>query len=215
MNLLYTAHVPAGDGPFPTVVALHGWGASAHDLLGLAPVFPSGTLVLCPQGTVAFEVGPGMAGHGWFPLVSGQPVDPESFRRASTELRTFVEEAPDHLPIDREKTVVLGFSQGGVMGFDLTLRTPESFAGLVALSTWLPEPLAADFPQLETQRDFPILMLHGLKDSMVSLERARKSKDVLKAMGVGLDFQEFDMAHEIRPESLKAVLSWLEGRFGG
>ena len=37
MSLLYTAHVPAGDGPFPAIVALHGWGASAHDLLGLAP----------------------------------------------------------------------------------------------------------------------------------------------------------------------------------
>ena len=27
MELLYTAHVPPGEGPFPTIVALHGWGA--------------------------------------------------------------------------------------------------------------------------------------------------------------------------------------------
>ena len=38
MELLYTAHVPSGEGPFPTILALHGWGASAHDLLGLAPL---------------------------------------------------------------------------------------------------------------------------------------------------------------------------------
>jgi len=36
MELLHTAHGPAGDGPFPTIVALHGWGASAHDLLGFS-----------------------------------------------------------------------------------------------------------------------------------------------------------------------------------
>ena len=40
MDLLYTAHVPPGDGPFPTILALHGWGASGHDLLGLAPTPP-------------------------------------------------------------------------------------------------------------------------------------------------------------------------------
>ena len=54
MSLLYTAHVPAGDGPFPSIIALHGWGASAHDLLGLAPVLHGGrALVLCPEGPVA------------------------------------------------------------------------------------------------------------------------------------------------------------------
>ncbi|HKK53896.1 MAG TPA: hypothetical protein VKA74_20045, partial [Myxococcota bacterium] len=26
MELLHTAHVPAGAGPFPTILALHGWG---------------------------------------------------------------------------------------------------------------------------------------------------------------------------------------------
>jgi len=213
MNLLHTAHVPAGDGPFPTVLALHGWGASAHDLLGLAPVFPTGTLVLCPQGTVVFEAAPGMPGYGWFPLVPGQPVDPEAFRRASSELRAFVEAAPRHFPIDPAKVVVLGFSQGGVMGFDLVLRTPEAFAGSVALSTWLPESLAEDLPQLPAQRDFPVLMLHGRKDQMLEVERARKSQDVLEAIGVDLTYQEFEMAHEIRPEALKVVLAWLEKRF--
>ena len=74
MDLLYTAHVPAGDGPFPTVLALHGWGASAHDLLGLAPLLHGGeALVLCPQGPVSFEIQQGYRGYGWFPLASGNP----------------------------------------------------------------------------------------------------------------------------------------------
>ena len=42
MKLMHTAHIPAGDGPFPTIIALHGWGASAHDLLGLAPLLHGG-----------------------------------------------------------------------------------------------------------------------------------------------------------------------------
>ena len=57
MELLHTAYVPAGDGPFPTILALHGWGASAQDLIGLAPLLHGGeALVVCPQGPVAFEI---------------------------------------------------------------------------------------------------------------------------------------------------------------
>ena len=67
MELMHTAHVPSGDGPFPTIVLLHGWGANAHDLFGLAQLLHAGqAVVLCPQGPLSFEVGPGFTGYGWF-----------------------------------------------------------------------------------------------------------------------------------------------------
>jgi len=74
VDLLYTAHVPSGEGPHPTLLMLHGWGASAHDLIGLAPAVHGGNaLILCPQGSLAFQAGPGMVGYGWFPLSQEQP----------------------------------------------------------------------------------------------------------------------------------------------
>ena len=36
MQLIHTIFEPKGEGPHPTILALHGWGASALDLLGLA-----------------------------------------------------------------------------------------------------------------------------------------------------------------------------------
>src|SRR5512139_2188980 len=94
MELLHTAHVPAGEGPFPTVVALHGWGASAHDLLGLAPFLHGGeALVLCPQGPVAFEVGPGMRGHGWFPIDPSRRFDVAGFAKGVAALKAFLDAA--------------------------------------------------------------------------------------------------------------------------
>ena len=87
MQILHTAHVPAGDGPFPTIFALHGWGASAHDLLGLAPFLLRGeALVLCPQGAIEVPVGPGVPGYGWFPITEGGPLDPEAFTAAAESL---------------------------------------------------------------------------------------------------------------------------------
>lgn len=209
MTLLHTLHVPEGSGPFPTLLALHGWGASAHDLLGLAPLLPGNMMAVCPQGQVAVPIGPGQHGYGWFPLVPGQPPDPRAFLRGATELRGFVEIALERYPVDRRRVVGLGFSQGGLMAIDLVLRETERFAGLIVLSSWLPEILAANLPRREAHAGFPVLVIHGTRDPLVDVARARESQKLLADFGVHLTYEEFEMAHEIRPEALRKVIGWL------
>ena len=183
MSLLHTVHVPAGDGPFATVVALHGWGASALDLLGLAPLLHGGNaLVLCPEGPVEVSIGPGLVGHGWFPLEPGQPPDPEEFRKGAQALREFFDMARERYPVDPERIVLLGFSQGGAMAYEWALSEPESVAGLVALSTWLPEPLASAIGKRPGQETLPVLVLHGTEDSMVAVDMARASRERLREL---------------------------------
>lgn len=210
MNLLYTAHVPAGDGPFPAIIALHGWGASAHDLLGLAPVlFDGHAVMLCPQGPVAVPFGGGQYGYGWFPLRAGQPPDVAAFQSAADSLREFLDTALERYPIDPKRVIVTGFSQGGMMGYELALREPERFAGLAALSSWFPPQLAELMPKAPGHQDFPVLVVHGTKDSMIDVEQARQSRELLRPYEVAITYREFDMGHEIRPEALRVILQWM------
>src|SRR5262245_63540071 len=117
MNLLHTLYEPAGDGPHPTLIALHGWGANGMDLLGLAPYLAGGRfLVVCPQGPVVVPLGP-MDGYGWFPLSMDAPPDPAAFARGVDEVRSFLDAAVRRYPVDQRKVVVLGFSQGGVIAY--------------------------------------------------------------------------------------------------
>jgi len=212
-ELLYTAHVPNGEGPFPTLFLLHGWGASAHDLLGLAPLLHGGrALVLCPQGQVVVPIGGGERGYGWFPLTPGLPPDVDAFRHGTAALRRFVEQARDRYPVDPRAVVVAGFSQGGTMAYDLALRDPARFSGLIALSSWLPALLTDDLPRLPEHEQLPVLVIHGTADPMVDVERARESREALRRFGVGITYREFDMGHEIRPEALRVILRWLEER---
>ncbi len=211
MNLLHAIYEPAGDGPHPTVVALHGWGANAMDLLGLAPYLADGRfLVICPQGPVEVPTG-GPPGYGWFPLTAGGPVDVDAYARGVDALRTFVEAAQKRYPIDPRKIVVLGFSQGGVMAYSLALANPQRYAGLVALSSWLPETLAAQIPSAD-RGGLQTLVHHGSSDPMIQVERARESVEVLRRMGVPLAYREFGMGHEINGESLTDLVRWLEDK---
>jgi phospholipase/carboxylesterase len=209
MELLYTAHVPAGDGPFPTVVALHGWGASAHDLIGLAPYFQGGAaLTLCPQGPLRVPIAPGQDGYGWFPIAGGAPPDARAFERGAELVRGFLDAARARYPIDRRKIVLLGFSQGGVLAYQLALRDPAGFAGLAALSSWLPEAVVP--PRRPEHTGLPTFVSHGTQDPMLPVERGRESRERLLRLGVALTYREYPMGHEIRPETLRDLLTWLD-----
>jgi phospholipase/carboxylesterase len=213
MDLLYTAHVPAGDGPFPTILALHGWGASAHDLIGLAPILHGGgALVLCPQGPVAFEIGQGYVGFGWFELSQVRPPTIAEIGRATDQVRAFLDAAQARYPIERRKTVVMGFSQGGVIAYDLVLRDPGRFAGVIALSSWLPAELDDAILTQPGHENFPALVVHGTQDPMIPVARAQESRERLMKRGLSLTYREYEMEHGIAPEALRDIVGWLESK---
>ena len=211
MDLVHTIHEPAGAGPHPTVLALHGWGANAFDLLGLAPYLAGGQfLMLCPQGRIEVPLGP-MTGYGWFPLTMDTELNEATFAGGVADADKFLEAALQRYPINRSKLVVLGFSQGGVIAYALALQKPERFAALVALSSWLPEPVAR--LSSSAGRGGPLTLIHhGSRDELIPVARGRESVERLRVMQAPVSFREFDMGHEITAASLNDVSEWLRDK---
>lgn len=211
MQLAHAIFEPRGEGPHPALLALHGWGASAMDLVGLAPYLGGGRfLVLCPQGPLETPIGPGAVGYGWFPLALGGPPNEPAILAASEQLRSFLAEAQARYPIDPRKLVLLGFSQGGVMAYSLALREPQRFAAAAVLSSWLPKELADRLVVAGADGFPPILVQHGSRDELISVDRARGSIETLRHLRVPVTYREYDMGHEISPRSLAELSSWLE-----
>jgi len=210
MNLAHTVFEPSGVAPHPTVIALHGWGASAFDLLGLAPHLAGGRfLVLCPQGDVAVPIAPQMNGYGWFPLTMGAPPDPSAIQAALDSLDTFIHGAVRRYPIDERKLALLGFSQGGVMAYALTLRNAKRFAALAALSSWLPPAMVEHAPG-GTLEHLPVLVQHGTRDELIEAARGRSSVEALRELKAAVVYREYEMGHEINAASLGDLSSFLQ-----
>lgn len=212
MQLVHAVHEPAGDGPHPTVIALHGWGANALDLLGLAPHLGGGRyLVLCPQGPIEVPIGPGMSGYGWFPISMGAPPDAAAFARANAALDAFVDASLRRYPVATDRVALLGFSQGGVMAFAQALRPRVRLAAVAALSTWFAPGLfdADSAPRLD---GLPVLVQHGANDEMIPVARGRESVERLRALGADVTYREYEMGHEINGASLGDLVGFLDAR---
>src|ERR1039457_7114858 len=167
MQLIHTVYEPAGEGPHPTLIAVHGFGANALDLLGLAPYVADGRfMVICPQGPMEVPIGP-TRGYAWFPIRMGATPDRAAIDDANKMLTAFLNAALQKYPVDRKKLVVLGFSQGGVMAYRLALRNPWKFAALVALFPSFTPDWKEEVSYPAALEAIPTLVQHGRADEMI------------------------------------------------
>jgi phospholipase/carboxylesterase len=213
MNLIHTTYVPNTPGLHPAVLTLHGRGANAMDLLGLAPHLCGGKLLMiCPQAPLETPIGPGMTGYAWYPMSAGGPPDVDAMLSSRQSIVEFMESCLERYPIDRRKFALLGFSQGGVMAYSLALIQPERFAATAILSSWLPKELVARLKLSDKVQSLPIFIQHGTQDPTIEVQRARDSVQRLRSLAPTAMFREYEMGHEITPRSLGDLSAWFEER---
>lgn len=191
---------------------LHGWGANAQDVAALASFLhlPNYHFVF-PDAPFPYLYAP--LGRVWYNFPENytflsqsefydQPELTESRKHLIDWLLSL--EATTGVPLSH--TILAGFSQGGAMTLDVGLHLP--LAALMVLSGYLHAPA-----RLTTHTDFtapPVLMVHGRQDSVVPLSSAHQARDRLLALSIPVTYYELDMGHEIQPQVLGLMQSFIE-----
>lgn len=184
--------------PVGVIVALHGWGANYHDLASLVPVLN------LPDYHFEFPDAPFphpqvLGGKMWYDL---QTKEYQGLAQSRQMLSDWLVSLESKTGIPLSRTILGGFSQGGAMTLDVGLSLP--LAGLICLSGYLhsvPQPASKVLP--------PTLIVHGRQDTVVPLSAAVRSRDDLTALGSRVQYREFDMGHEIRPEVIDLMRSFV------
>jgi phospholipase/carboxylesterase len=185
------------------LVMLHGWGANYRDLAGLAQMLDLAEFgYLFPNAPFNHPQVPG--GRAWYALETHEYTGIDESRQLLFDWLNALE-ANTNIPL--EKTYVAGFSQGGAMTLDVALTLPV--AGICSLSGYLhyePQESLA----MEKKAFPPTLIVHGTQDLVVPIEEARNARDKLTAIGVKVQYQEFDMGHEITPPVLELLQEFIK-----
>ncbi|WP_135820903.1 alpha/beta hydrolase [Halostella litorea] len=179
------------------VVMLHGRGSTAGNVLTLIDEFlHHGAMYLAPQA----------AHSSWYPRSGYAPLDDNEpwITSALARIDRAMETAAD-AGVPAERTVLLGFSQGGCLAAEYVARNPERYGGLVVLSGSLlgPEPGADYAGSLDGT---PVFLGCSSEDPYVAAERVRESAAAFERLGGDAEYRLYDdLGHAINDDEVGRI----------
>jgi phospholipase/carboxylesterase len=188
---LYVPESWDGQAPRPLVVALHGGHGHGRDFLWswLREARSREVLLLAPTSQ----------DRTW--SIMGEELDAEP-------LRHMVEGVAERYPVDRERVLLTGMSDGGTYTMLCGLQDGMPFTHLAPACGVLHLGLLGG--GLERARDRPIYLIHGALDWMFPVYTARMAQEALTAVGARLVYRELaDLSHTYPRDENPKILDWL------
>ena len=113
------------DKKYPVIFALHGIGYNEQYMLDLVEDLKEDYILIGIQGDLTYE-----DGYAYYYLKGyGKSKKRELFDRSVEKLRSFIDFASNHYPIDPNRKYLIGFSQGANLSMTLALSLGDSIGG--------------------------------------------------------------------------------------
>ena len=201
------------------VIWLHGLGDSGA---GFAPVVPAlglpddhGIRFVFPHAPEqAVTINQGYVMRAWYDIKSmdlHNRADMPGVLESEVAVCGLIQEQID-AGIPADKIVLAGFSQGGVMSLFSGLRFPETLAGIMALSCYLPTAERMPSDLSEANKATPILQHHGEQDDVVPVSAGKMANEMLITNGYDVEWKTYTMPHTVQPQQLIDIAKWLKSR---
>lgn len=188
------------------VILLHGRGASAEDILGLAHAMYDPRLAyLAPQA----------ANSTWYPNSFMAPrAANEPWLTSALETVASLVDRLVAAGLSTDRIALVGFSQGACLSTEFIASHPARYAGLVALTGGLIGPPGANLNYPGNLAGTPVFFGSGDPDPHVPWSRVEESAAVLTAMGAEVITRRYPgRPHTVSAEELDLAASLLAKAF--
>lgn len=195
------------------VIWMHGLGADASDMVGLADQLMVADTALrhvfinAPMRPVTLNNG--MVMPAWYDILGMELVDrqdKEGIEQSELIIRKVMDEQLND-GFHYNQIFLAGFSQGGAMALHTALHTTERLAGVIALSAYLP---LADHSRPRLDKQTPFFIGSGIHDPLVLPKWVEMSKDWLLNNGyTHLTSHHYPMEHSVCMQEIRDISLWL------
>ncbi len=209
-----------GPNPQWAVIWLHGLGADGSDFAPMVPElvrpqWPALRFVFPHAPIRPITINNGVRMRGWYDIVGmdfAERADKVGIAESVAQVEALIanEQARGIAP---ERILLAGFSQGGAVTLAVGLQRRVPLAGLIAMSTYLPDPAAAASQLQPGALAQPLFMAHGSADPVVPYRAGEQSAQALQALGFTLEWHSYPMGHQVCVEEIDALRDWMQARF--
>ncbi|WP_419241201.1 hydrolase [Cardinium endosymbiont of Nabis limbatus] len=189
------------------VVLLHGVGSNGHDLIKLVPYIKDhlpDCHFIAPHGVEPYD----MAAYGrqWFSLQDRTPYVMKRLLESNVaSVTAIIKQKQIALKLTNKDTIIIGFSQGAMMGIYLTLIQAEPFLSTVGFSGLLVAPSQC------INTTTPICLVHGMLDTVVTIDAMDHAIQYLSGHNVPCSGHKLDgLAHSIDYRGLELAVNFIQ-----
>lgn len=220
MSEITLIEVDSAANPSVAVIWMHGLGADGSDF---EPIVPELGLAESPAVRFIFPNAPyrpvtcngGYVMRAWYDIISLEPDSRQIDETGLLESREIVRQLiqrEEKRGIPSQRIFLAGFSQGGAVAYLSALTHPEPLAGVIALSTYIPEARLITEDLSAANRHIPLFVAHGTDDDVVSITLGRQALALLEQCGLKPAWHTYDMPHSVCIDEVRDIGSWLNAR---
>jgi phospholipase/carboxylesterase len=211
-GLIHCVRLPAsaeGSNLAPVVVMVHGWGGDESVMWVFKNVVSAEAAIITPRAPLDLDG----EGYIWFQRDEAGVADPASQLEAIHKFEHFITTLPDLYPIDPERLLLIGFSQGGAMCNTLAMTRPELIRGVASLASFVPK-LPESVPTVSSVNRLPVFIAHGTKDDIVPVEEGRRTRQTYEQLGAEITYGEYEVRHKMSSQGIKELQAWVQRVIG-
>lgn len=186
------------------MIMLHGRGATAQDILSLAPLFEAEAIAyLAPQA----------ANNTWYPHPFTAPMERnEPWLSSALERVDRAVQAVRQAGIAPDQTYLLGFSQGACLTLEYAARHAGRYGGVFGLSGGLigPDGTPRDYPG--SMERTPVFLGCSDVDFHIAKERVEEAAGVFRRLGANVTMHLYpNMGHTVNDDEIAFVRQIVQG----
>jgi phospholipase/carboxylesterase len=195
----------------PLLILLHGYGSNEEDLFSFATELPEELLIVSVRAPYDMNFG----GFAWYAITldanDEKFSDLDEARKSLTKIASFIDYVKTTYKTDSNNTFLLGFSQGAILSYALSLNYPNKVNHVIALSGYINDDLVPNnVNDLNITTDYYIS--HGTVDQVLPVDWARKAPEYLNANNLENVYSEYPVGHGVAPQNFYSFKSWIEKR---
>ena len=209
----YDLHVPEGDGPFPLVLAMHGYGGDKTSMMKLARRISDSRYAIAalqaPHQHVVYPEKRDEALRFAFGWATNYRFD-ESLALHRDAVNMIFRDAAQDPRIESDRAFFVAFSQAVAFNFRVAMTDPGRVRGMVGICGGVPGDLASNKDYVSG--DFDVLMIGGEQDEFYAPERMRTNSAALEPLVRSVELRMFDCGHVVPRDVHPVIDAWLAER---